>query len=64
MNNISIARVGHDRRQGSRRLDNPEPVLATFHAFDNWERDILKRMERRRALRRQRDVTQRLADLE
>ncbi len=63
MNNISIARVGHEQRQDTRRINNAQPVLATFHTFANWERDILKRMERRRTLRRQKDVKQRLAHL-
>jgi hypothetical protein len=58
-----LARMIADRRRQRRRaLD--VPVLAAQHVFERDERVVLKSLDRRRAVRRDDDVRQRVAGLE
>jgi hypothetical protein len=60
---VPLARMNGDRRWRSRRESQTEPILSTQHVFEQWERLVLKAMERRREMRRERDIKARLARL-
>jgi hypothetical protein len=63
MNNKPLARMTADRRRHRRRAHDV-PVLAAQHVFQRDERAVLKALDRRRAVRRDDDVRERVAGLE
>lgn len=56
-----LARVNGDRRGADRRDTVSEPVLSVLQVFEPAERNAFKRLERRKALRREDDVRRRVA---
>ncbi len=58
-----LARLIAERRQAERREPTDEPVLSLFEVFQRDERSIWRRLDRRIAIRRERDVQRRIAKL-
>ncbi len=56
-----LARVTGDRRGVDRRDSPAETVLSTLQVFESAERNAFKRLDRRKALRREDDVRRRVA---
>ncbi len=55
---MASRRDGQDRRE---RID--EPTLSSFEVFSSTERSALRQMDRRRTIRRERDVKRRTAGI-
>lgn len=60
---VALARVTGDRRRENRRQGEPAAVVTTSRAFDREERMVFKRLERRRTLRRTRDIQRAVAQV-
>jgi hypothetical protein len=58
-----LARLIAERRHAERRESTGEPVLSLFEVFQRDERSIWRRLDRRIAIRRERDVQRRIAKL-
>ncbi len=59
-----LARISDRRRRRDRREGRRLALLASLQVFEREERAVLGTLERRAALRRQQDVSARLARLE